>query len=199
MNVGSGRQSAVTSHQASISPRKKSLGSFWDASAFFQTVTPGASLLNIRQICLTILNVPVPFGANRENCFGRFFDAFESRPLPTFNYDSLPETILFHRGLWFPHDGYGLLRAVAHLPPGSGEFANSESVSVVLHLHGNLCIPTSEFRATRTEAQGMTWTTEREEPRYSFDPGPIGPTFAPFQCEAGSDDIEGSDHRADTG
>src|SRR5579864_8836789 len=105
---------------------------------------------------------------NRLNCYLTFFQAFVGSNFLTFNYDSLPETFLFHLRYWFPHDGYGV-RIAATLPPGSEEFADRKSGTLVLHLHGSLCIRTSKDEARRKPGQTMAMLTERDEPLYAFD------------------------------
>jgi hypothetical protein len=77
------------------------------------------------------------------NCYRKFFQVFAGSHILTFNYDSLPETFLFRLGCWYPNDGYGV-PVIAYLPPGAEEFARRKSSTLVLHLHGSLCIRTSE-------------------------------------------------------
>lgn len=69
------------------------------------------------------------------NCYREFFERFTGSHFLTFNYDSLPEMLLFRMGRWFPHDGYGA-PVQAELPPGQVEYAARKSTSLVLHLHG---------------------------------------------------------------
>ena len=90
-----------------------------------------------------------------------------------------------------PRDGYGV-KVAAHLHPGAGaeEFAGKKSSALVLHLHGSLCIRTSEYEARRKPGESIAWLTERDEPRYAFDPSSISPNFAPFQRDVGADDVE---------
>jgi hypothetical protein len=125
--------------------------------------------------------------AERVNCYQRFFRAFPDSNFLTFNYDSLPETFLFRLGRWYPRDGYGV-RVTAHLPPGSEKFADKTSSALVLHLHGSLCISTSEYEALRKPGQDIAWLTVRSEPRYAFDPSCISGNFAPFDRDVESDD-----------
>lgn len=127
--------------------------------------------------------------AQRVNCYQRFFRAFPDSSFLTFNYDSLPETFLFRLGHWYPRDGYGV-RVTAHLPPGSEEFADKTSSVLVLHLHGSLCIRTSEYEARRKPGETIAWLTERDEPRYDFDPSSISANFTPFDRDVGADDVE---------
>lgn len=122
------------------------------------------------------------------NCYRKFFQTFAGNNFLTFNYDSLPETFLFRLQCWYPRDGYGL-RVVAHLPPGEDEFVDKKSTSLVLHLHGSLCIRTSEFETRREQGHAMAWLTERDEPLYAFDPSCISANFAPFKREVGGDDV----------
>jgi hypothetical protein len=123
------------------------------------------------------------------NCYRRFFDAFAGSHFLTFNYDSLPETFLFRMGRWYPRDGYGL-RIDAQLSPGAEEFADKASSTLVLHLHGSLCIRTSEYDARRKPAQALAMLAKRDAPRYTFDPSSISANFAPFVRGVGADDVE---------
>ena len=127
--------------------------------------------------------------AERVNCYQRFFRAFPGSNFLTFNYDSLPETFLFRLRCWYPRDGYGV-RVTAHLPPGSEEFADKTSSALVLHLHGSLCIRTSEYEAWRKPGETIAWLTERDEPRHAFDPASISANFTPFDRDVGADDVE---------
>jgi hypothetical protein len=123
------------------------------------------------------------------NCYQSFFRAFASSNFLTFNYDSLPETFLLRLGRWYPHDGYGV-PVVAPLRPGQEEFAAKRSSALVLHLHGLLCIRTSEYEKQCKSGEAMAWLTERATPRYAFDPSSISGNFAPFGRDVGGDDVE---------
>ena len=124
-----------------------------------------------------------------QNCYQRFFQVFLGSHFLTFNYDSLPETFLFRLGRWYPHDGYGV-PVVARLSPDNQEFAEKQSSALVLHLHGTLCIRTSKYEARRKSGQPMAWLKERDRPLYAFDPSSISGNFAPFDRDAGADDVE---------
>lgn len=123
------------------------------------------------------------------NCYTRFLQHFSSSNFLTFNYDSLLETLLFRLGRWYPRDGYGV-PVVAHLPPWKEDFASKESSTLVLHLHGSLCIRTSDFRVQREPGQALPMLKERDLPRYAFDPSSISNNFPPFDRDIGSDDVE---------
>ena len=127
--------------------------------------------------------------AERVNCYRQFFRTFPDSRFLTFNYDSLPETLLFRLGRWYPPDGFGV-RVTAHLPPGAEEFAAKTSSALVLHLHGSLCIRTSEYEARRKPGEAIAWLTERDEPMYAFDPSSISANFTPFDRDVGADDVE---------
>jgi hypothetical protein len=127
--------------------------------------------------------------AQAVNCYQQFFRTFPNSRFLTFNYDSLPETFLFRLGRWYPRDGYGV-PVTTHLPPGSEHLANRTSDALVLHLHGSLCIRTSEYEARRKPGGTMAWLTEREPPLYAFDPSSISGNFAPFHRDVGFDDVE---------
>ena len=127
--------------------------------------------------------------AERANCYQQFFGKFHGSSFLTFNYDSLPETILFRMRCWFPRDGYGV-RVTAPLPPGEEEFAGVTSSALVLHLHGSLCVRTSEYESLLKPGEDMAWLTERVEPLYSFDASSISWNFAPFHSAVGAHDME---------
>jgi hypothetical protein len=128
--------------------------------------------------------------ASREksNCYREFFDRFAASSFLTFNYDSFPETFLFRLRLWYPHDGYGV-RVAVDLPPGRDEFAGKKSSSLVLHLHGTLCVRTSEHEIHREPGRALAMLVERERPVYAFDPNSISSNFAPFHRVVGDDDV----------
>jgi hypothetical protein len=127
--------------------------------------------------------------AGMPNSYQRFFDAFPDASFLTFNYDSLPETFLYRLGRWYPHDGYGV-RVAADLPPGAEALAEKKSSALVLHLHGSLCVRTSEYETRRKPGETMAWLAERDEPLYAFDPSSISANFAPFVRAVGADDVE---------
>jgi hypothetical protein len=121
------------------------------------------------------------------NCYRRFFNTFANSDFLTFNYDSLPETFLYHLGRWYPQDGYGLPVAVV-LPPGKDELADKKSSALVLHLHGSLCVSTSETEVRRKPGQSTPMLTPRDKPLFAFDASSISANFSPYQREPGSDD-----------
>jgi hypothetical protein len=124
-----------------------------------------------------------------QNSYRRFFAAFPASNFLTFNYDSLPETFLFRLGSWYPRDGYGMAVSVT-LPPGEEDFTGRRSSAQVLHLHGSLCIRTSECEARREPGQAMAMVMERDKPLYAFAPASISDNFAPFLHDAREDDVE---------
>lgn len=124
----------------------------------------------------------------KPNCYRRFFNTFANSNFLTFNYDSLPEACLYRLGRWYPHDGYGVSVAVV-LPPGKEELADKKSSVLVLHLHGSLCVSTSETAVRRKPGQSMAVVTPRDRPLFAFDASCIGAAnFSPYQREPGSDD-----------
>jgi hypothetical protein len=122
------------------------------------------------------------------NCYRRFFQAFADSNFLTFNYDSLSETFLFRPRCWYPHDGYGV-RVLAHLPPGAEEFLDKKSSTLVLHLHGSLCIRTSEYEKQPKPGEALAWLTERDKPLFAFDPSSLSANFAPFHRDFGINDV----------
>jgi hypothetical protein len=125
----------------------------------------------------------------RANCYLEFFTRFMGCNFLTFNYDSLPETFLFHLGCWYPHDGYGI-RVLAPLGPNTEESIQGRSGALVLHLHGSLSIRTDEYEMRRESADAMGMLTKRDTPQYKFEPSSIGQNFPAFESCAGSDDVE---------
>ena len=123
------------------------------------------------------------------NCYHQFFRTFPDSNFLTFNYDSLPETFLFRLGRWYPRDGYGV-PVRAHLPPGSEEFDNKTSSALVLHLHGSLCIRTSEYTQRLKPGEAIVSQTKRNAPLYTFAPYSISANFGPFPGGKGADDVE---------
>ena len=111
------------------------------------------------------------------NPYREFFERFAGNHFLTFNYDSLPETLLFRTGRWFPHDGYGV-PVRTELPPQAEGYAAEKSTSLVLHLHGSFCVKTSESEITRKQGDAMPWLVPREEPAYFFDPYLISLNFS---------------------
>src|SRR5207244_6299312 len=49
---------------------------------------------------------------------------------------------------------------------------------------------TSEYEAWRKPGETIAWLTERDEPRYAFDPASISANFTPFDRDVGADDVE---------
>lgn len=93
---------------------------------------------------------------------------------------------MFGLGRWHPHDGYGV-RCEVDLP-NADEFADKRSTSFVLHLHGSLCVRTSEFEKRRE--QGLDVLVQRTNPHYTFDPYTISANFGSFQRKPAGDDVE---------
>jgi hypothetical protein len=123
----------------------------------------------------------------RPNCYRKFFNTFAHSNFLTFNYDSLPETVLYKLGRWYPQDGYGVQVTVS-LPPGKEELAHKKSSALVLHLHGSLCISTSESEVRHKQGQRMAMLTPRDRPLFAFDASSISANFLPYQREPGADD-----------
>jgi len=122
------------------------------------------------------------FGA-AANPYSTFFDRFAGCQFLTFNYDSLPELLLLHGGRWHPRDGYGVPVA-AEVLPGQETLCERPSTSLVLHLHGSLCLYTSTFTFERSPDSRVDWYTPRPEPRYLFEPHSVGSLFTPFSAPA---------------
>lgn len=119
------------------------------------------------------------FGAKR-NCYYRFFERFVGSQYLTFNYDSLPELFLLHQSQWYPHDGYGV-PVDCEIYPTDAPMKDRPSTSLVLHLHGSLCLYASPFKFEEAPGEKLTLLKEREQPQFRFDPDKIGRLFHPFQ------------------
>jgi hypothetical protein len=98
----------------------------------------------------------------------------------TFNYDSLVEILLLSLNCWRPNDGYGIpvhaarrfLKDVPKLP--------EKSTSIVLHLHGSLCIYPSEYYIRQNPNSEINLIELRDNPIFIFDPDSITDRFFPF-------------------
>src|ERR1039458_4488091 len=126
----------------------------------------------------------------RENVYQQFFRTFADSNFVTFNYDSLPETFLIRLRRWYPHDGYGVRVAVAPMLPSEEAPPDTTSSTLVLHLHGSLCIRTDDTRIDRTPGHAMAMLSLRDEPLYIFDPHSISGNFAPWGRYPGSVDLK---------
>lgn len=116
--------------------------------------------------------------SDKPNCYRTFFEMAVGSHFLTFNYDSLPETFLIRMGCWFPKDGYGMSVDVG-MPLNSEKSISQESTSLVLHLHGSLCLYTTEFEVHRNPGDPMA-LLRPSVPRYTFDPDAISTNFAPY-------------------
>lgn len=114
------------------------------------------------------------------NNYRNFLDKFSPVRILTFNYDSLPEMLLFHQGRWFPHDGYGI-SVNAEIPPLASKFQIKSSTDFVLHLHGSLCIYPVESEIRPAAAGSFAQLVRRERPQYGFDPDSLTFCFPPYQ------------------
>lgn len=119
------------------------------------------------------------FGAT-PNCYSTFFERFSGSNFLTFNYDSLPELLLLRQQHWYPHDGYGV-PVEAAVVLGQEHLRKRSSTSLVLHLHGSLCLYTSAFTFVRAAGEPIASYMQREQPKYLFDPNSIGGLFCPFE------------------
>lgn len=119
------------------------------------------------------------FGAT-PNSYSTFFARFAGSSFLTFNYDSLPELFLLRQDRWYPHDGYGV-PVDAEVMPGHEHLRECSSGSLVLHLHGSLCLYTSTSTFVQAPREQIAWHTQRERPQYLFDPHSIATLFSPFK------------------
>jgi hypothetical protein len=118
--------------------------------------------------------------SNTPNYYQEFFKRFNDAQFLTFNYDSLPEIVLAQRGRWFPEDGYGVPVATER-QPGTSLPAGTKSASLVLHLHGSLCVYTAEFEIQGNPFEGVAELVHRERPLYAFDADSVTPCFPGYR------------------
>lgn len=121
-----------------------------------------------------------PDGDNSDNCYVTFFEQYNDSSFLTFNYDSLAEFILFRMGQWYPHDGYGVPVEVEMEYGTNLNTRDIKSSSLVLHLHGSLCIFTSKVDLIDMPGTNTRWLSLKEKPEYTFDPESISLLFTPF-------------------
>jgi hypothetical protein len=120
--------------------------------------------------------------ASREtsNSYHNFFERFSDAHFLTFNYDSLPEIFLARSGRWYPEDGYGIPVATERLR-GKSLAAGARSTSLVLHLHGTLCVYTAEFEIRGDPFELVAELVHRERPLYAFDADSLTSCFPGYQ------------------
>lgn len=114
------------------------------------------------------------------NCYSKFFDTFDRANFLTFNYDSLPEIFLFRRERWYPEDGYGV-PVRTELSFGASVPAGRKSSSMVLHLHGSLCLWSPAFEIHQNAGDRIAELIPLNRPRYNFAPHVISSVFTPYR------------------
>ena len=114
------------------------------------------------------------------SCHREFFKTFAGANFLTFNYDSLPEILLFKSGRWFPEDGYGV-PVQAELTFGTSLPADRISTSQVLHLHGSFCLRATDFQIEERRAGQIAWLKMLDRPQFKFDPDCLSPVFFPYR------------------
>ena len=112
-----------------------------------------------------------PVLSNTENAYSAFFERFRGSSFITYNYDSMVEYFLFRKQCWYPHDGFGIPVETSQT---NGDASPPKSTSLVLHLHGSLCVYSHSFDVQWTGNFGELRPTA---PRYYFDPDSIGNLF----------------------
>jgi hypothetical protein len=117
------------------------------------------------------------------NCYQRFFRRFSREHFLTFNYDSMIETFLLRLGRWFPHDGYGVTVDVERST--MDQELTGQSASLILHLHGSLCVHTSESEVRRGPHDHEAMLYARQRPRFIFDPDSISGNFPGYERPPG--------------
>jgi hypothetical protein len=113
--------------------------------------------------------------------YGRFFERFPDADFITFNYDSFVEIALLRMGRWAPGDGYGLPVFAAQMPGLIEEPSCTKSESIVLHMHGSLCVYESHFSYSTPDDAGVRWLQQKPEIEYIFDPDSLGNLFVPWE------------------
>ena len=127
-----------------------------------------------------------------DNAYLAFLNHFLNASFLTFNYDSLLEILLFSLKRWLPEGGYGVpIRSpsqdVAELP--------LQSQTLVLHLHGSLCIYPQDFAMIPSGHGPLLTLTQREQPDFVFDPSEIGGLFPGYECNDSKLDYRYLDER----
>lgn len=115
------------------------------------------------------------------NCYMTFFNKFKESSFLTFNYDSLPELSLLKLDRWYPQDGYGVPVEIGlnwsieidHLK--KKEYSEKTSRSLVLHLHGSLCIYIKDFEVVNGLIKA------KDDPIFKFDPNRNADLFHPYE------------------
>jgi hypothetical protein len=118
--------------------------------------------------------------SNTSNSYRRFFEKFSDAQFLTFNYDSLPEIFLARLRRWCPEDGYGVPVATER-QFGTNLPADTRSASLVLHLHGSLCVYTGEFEILGNPFEEVAELVHRRRPLYAFDADSITPCFQGYR------------------
>jgi hypothetical protein len=119
----------------------------------------------------------------RRNSYLDFVDTFAPAQFLTFNYDSLLELLLFHRRLWRPEEGFGVIveAELGYYP--KADPVPKLSASTVLHLHGSLCLYRSEYHIRQRPGAGFDLLEVKKRPNYVFDPDAISTLFLPYDRE----------------
>lgn len=117
----------------------------------------------------------------RDNLYLRFLRHVSPCAILTFNYDSLVELLLYSMGRWRPDDGYGV-PVHAELEPGLSHppLLPERSSTIVLHLHGALCLYADEFLIREDPRTKMGMIEARSDPEFIFDPDVNTLSFFPF-------------------
>lgn len=114
-----------------------------------------------------------------DSVYGRLLQEFPGAQFVSFNYDSLLEQVLLRRKLWNPRDGFGVPVEIGDSHQAAAESADSR-VQVV-HLHGSVLLYAVEFSWQQKEpSDHILWMTQRDKPKFLFDPHNLGHCFSPF-------------------
>lgn len=108
--------------------------------------------------------------------YGKLLEQFPNVQFISFNYDSLLEQVLLHRGLWNPCDGFGVPVTTGEPQKVAGQ--SEKSKAFVIHLHGSILLYPVEFSFSLID--NTRWMTELDEPQFRFDPHNLSDCFEPF-------------------
>jgi hypothetical protein len=143
----------------------------------------------LRRLCDTLMEADyylaprlIRTEGEQTSSYGRFFQQFRAADFITFNYDSFVEAALLRMRRWIPTDGYGLPVFAAQMPVrAEGVVIPANSDSLVLHLHGSLCVYESHFAFSEVDSSGVHWLQQKPEIEYAFDPDSLGHLFVPWE------------------
>lgn len=163
-------------------PENKSIEDLFYEAVLQNNFTPIKTLYELLMEADYYLTPLLKYGGDKDiNVYLTFLRHFKFAPFLTFNYDSRVEILLLSLNCWLPNDGYGIpvhaelrfLKDVPKLP--------EKSTSIVLHLHGSLCVYPSEYYIRQNRDSDINLIELRDNPIFIFDPDSIADCFFPFE------------------